>query len=111
VIGTTAAPRRFTWLVPLVVNGVFGYLAVLPLGVVWYFLVNHPLAALGLTERDPTDNDGILPHLILLAGVGLFFALWAAVNLVVRALSRLPASFYWPASVALLLGPFILLSW
>ncbi|WP_433351621.1 hypothetical protein ACQP25_01160 [Microtetraspora malaysiensis] len=107
MLDTSASPKRIAWLVPLAVNALFGYLAPLPLGLVWYFLVNYPLAALGLTERDPTDNDGILPHLIVLGGVGLFIALWAVVNLVVRALSRLPARPYWLVSVALLFGPFI----
>ncbi|MFI7539517.1 hypothetical protein [Streptosporangium sp. NPDC049376] len=106
---TSAPPKRIVWLVPFVVNALFGYLAPLPLGLVWYFLANYPLAALGLTERDPTDNDGILPHLILLGGVGIFIALWAALNLAVRALSRLPAKPYWSASVALLLGPFVVI--
>ncbi|MFD0883068.1 hypothetical protein ACFQ08_00600 [Streptosporangium algeriense] len=106
---TSASPRRIAWLAPFAVNALFGYLAPLPLGLVWYFLANYPLAALGLTERDPTDNDGILPHLILLGGVGLFIALWAALNLAVRALSRLPARPYWLVSAALLFGPFVVI--
>ncbi|WP_329088275.1 hypothetical protein [Streptosporangium sp. NBC_01469] len=106
---TVAPPRRIAWLAPLAVNILFGCLAPFPLFLVWYFLANYPLAALGLTERDPTDNDGILPHLIMLGGVGLFVALWAVVNLAVRALSRLPARSYWLVSVALFFGPFILI--
>ncbi|GLW09704.1 hypothetical protein Misp01_48330 [Microtetraspora sp. NBRC 13810] len=102
--GTIASLKRIAWLAPLAVNALFGYLAIVPLFLVWYFLANYPLAALGLTERDPTDNDGILPHLIMLGGVGLFIALWAVVNLAVRALLRLPARSYWLVSVALLLG-------
>jgi hypothetical protein len=106
---TIASPKRIAWLAPIAVNALFGCLVPLPLVVVWYFLANYPLAALGLTERDPTDNDGILPHLILLGGVGLFIALWAVVNLAVRALTRLPALPYWLVSVVLLFGPFILI--
>ncbi|SDI34542.1 hypothetical protein SAMN05421505_14522 [Sinosporangium album] len=104
---TSASPKRVAWLVPLAVNALFGYLAPLPLGLVWYSLANYPLAALGLTQRDPTDNDGILPHLIVFGGVGLFIALWVLVNLAIRELSRLPSWSYWLVSVALLFGPFI----
>lgn len=105
--GTVASPKRIAWLAPLAVNVLFGYLLVLPLSLVWYFLADYPLAALGLTERDPTDNDGILPHLIVLGGVGLFIALWAVINLALRALLRLPARSYWLVSVVLLLGSFV----
>ncbi|MBO4270748.1 hypothetical protein [Microbispora triticiradicis] len=104
---TSASPIRIAWLVPLTVNALFGYLAPLPMGLVWYFLADYPLAALGLTERDPTDNDGILPHLIVLGGVGLFLALWAAINLAVRVLLKLPARSYWLVSIPLLFGPLI----
>ncbi|MFB4269406.1 hypothetical protein [Nonomuraea sp. GTA35] len=106
--GTVASPRRIAWLAPLAVNVLFGYLAVFPLSLVWYYLTNSPLVALGLTERDPTDNDGILGYLIVLGGVGLFIVLWAVVNLALRALLRLPARSYWLVSVAPLFGPFIL---
>jgi hypothetical protein len=106
--GTVASPKRIAWLAPLAVNVLFGYFAVFPLSLVWYYLTNSPLVAQGLTERDPTDNDGILGYLIVLGGVGLFIALWAVVNLALRALLRLPARSYWPVSVALLFGPFIL---
>ena len=106
--GTVASPKRIAWLAPLAVNVLFGYLAAFPLGLVWYYLANYPLVALGLTERDPTDNDGILGHLIVLGGVGLFIALWAVVNRALREILRLPARSYWLVSAALLFGPFIL---
>jgi hypothetical protein len=107
--GVAAPASRLAWLVPLAVNSLFGCLAIFPLGLVWYFLANHPLAALGLTERDPTDNDGIVPHLLVLLVVGVFVALWAAVNWAIRVRSRLPVRLYWLVSAALLLAPSVLI--
>ena len=40
--GTAARPKRVAWLAPLVVNAPFGYVAVLPVSLVWYFLANYP---------------------------------------------------------------------
>ncbi|MFC6085777.1 hypothetical protein [Sphaerisporangium aureirubrum] len=102
-------PSRIAWLAPVAVNIPFGYLAVLPFGFVWYFLAQYPLAALGLTDRDPTDNDGVLPHLVLLTVTGLFLALWTAVNAMVRRRVVLPVRLYWTVAAALLLGPFVLI--
>ena len=54
-------------------------------------------------------NAGILPHLILLGGVGVLIASWAVVNLVdpgTFTIARMP---YWLLSVVLLFGPFILI--
>lgn len=102
-----AAPRpsRVRWIAPFAVNAVLGYVGIIPIGFVWFFLVSRPLAALGLTEGDPTDNDGLLPWLILLAGVGLFFVLWAVANAALRRLSRLPARPYWRMAGLLLIAP------
>ncbi|WP_214105661.1 hypothetical protein [Acrocarpospora catenulata] len=95
------------WLAPISLNTVLGGVGVLPLAFVWMFLAQYPLAALGLTQRDPTDNDGILPWLILLGGVGLFFVLWAVVNKVTCRVTRLPNRRYWPLSVIVSLVPFV----
>ncbi|GAA1020577.1 hypothetical protein Aple_078700 [Acrocarpospora pleiomorpha] len=95
------------WLAPVSVNVVLGSVGVIPLAFVWMFLAQYPLAALGLTERDPTDNDGILPWLVLLGAVGLFFILWTVINKVTRRVTRLPNRSYWWVSVIISLTPFV----
>ncbi|MEO3811422.1 hypothetical protein ABGB17_20715 [Sphaerisporangium sp. B11E5] len=102
-------PRRpVAWVVAIAVNLVAGHLAIFPLESVRYFLTNYPLDALGLTEGDPTDNDGIEAHLFLLTVAALFLTLWTTVNLWIRRRWRLPARLYWPLCTVLLLGPFVL---
>ncbi|WP_067168661.1 hypothetical protein [Microtetraspora niveoalba] len=106
--GVDGRPSRTAWAAPLAVNTVLGYFGTLPLSLTWIFLANYPLAAVGLTQREPTDNDGILPWLIVLGGIGgLCLALWAAVNIAVRRLTKLPARRYWPFSAVVSLIPTI----
>lgn len=47
------------------VNLVLGIPGVVPVWLLSYFAVNWPLAAVGWTQREPTENDGMLPWLLL----------------------------------------------
>ncbi|MFB8772945.1 hypothetical protein [Streptomyces broussonetiae] len=55
-----------TWALPVVLNLAVGVVAVVPLAFLWFFLANFPLAALGLTSREPTENDGMLPWALVM---------------------------------------------
>ncbi|MFH8881195.1 hypothetical protein [Streptomyces californicus] len=93
-------------------NLLLGIPAVVPLFLIWYLLSNYPLAELGWTEREPTENDGILPGLIIAVPVvGVFGIGWALLNLWMR--DRLsagaPASPYWALAATLTLAPYGLL--
>ncbi|WP_328915173.1 MULTISPECIES: hypothetical protein [unclassified Streptomyces] len=103
---TTASASRAAWAVPAAVNTVLGCVGTFPLGLLWTFLADHPLASIGLTHRDPTDNDGVLPWLVLLIlVVGVYCALWAAANIAVRRWTRLPGRPYWVFTVIVTLVP------
>ncbi|MEV0973903.1 hypothetical protein [Microtetraspora glauca] len=105
--GVAGHRARIAWVASLMVNTVFGYFGTIPLGFVWIFLANYPLAAVGLTHRDPTDNDGIFPWLIVLSVVWGFIALWALVNIAIRRFSRLRARPYWTFSAVVALVPVV----
>ncbi|MFE2109931.1 hypothetical protein ACFXAF_29270 [Kitasatospora sp. NPDC059463] len=87
------------------VNLALGVPAVVPVWLLWYFAANWPLAALGWTEGEPTENDGPLPWLVLCGPVVLASAaLWWLAN---TGLRRRCASgwVYWPVSAGLTLVP------
>ncbi|MEV6982907.1 hypothetical protein AB0M95_16820 [Sphaerisporangium sp. NPDC051017] len=109
--GTAVRQPYIAWLPPAVVNLIFGCIGVFPLGFLWIFLSEYPLAALGVTERNPTNNDGFYPWLILLvAGVGSFIAVWAGINFLLWRALKLHRRCYWVASAILLLAPFTVLA-
>jgi hypothetical protein len=58
-------------------NLLMGVPGVVPVWMLWYFAVNWPLEALGRTVREPTENDGMLPWLLLFRpGIALSALLW-----------------------------------
>ncbi|MER5354338.1 hypothetical protein ABT093_28915 [Kitasatospora sp. NPDC002551] len=93
------------------VNLVMGLPAVVPLFLLWYFAANWPLAALGWTEGEPTENDGPLPWLVLCGPVVVACAaLWWLANDALRRRSGRSGRtgggwFYWPVSAGLTLVP------
>ncbi len=100
------APSAMSWVAPVAANLVLGCLAVLPFNLVWAFLADYPLAAAGLTSREPTDNDGITPWLLVLAVVlGVLVPVWVGLNRVLNRRGGLPGRRYWPVCVAVLLAP------
>ncbi|GAB2724247.1 hypothetical protein [Kitasatospora kifunensis] len=94
------------WAAPVTVNLALGYLAVFPLSMLVVFAMNFPLAWLGLTSRDPNEDDGALPWVVLLGVMfALLLALWWLANLAVRKLSGLRVPRYWAVSAVLLVLP------
>lgn len=92
------------------VNLVLGIPGVVPVWLLSYFAVNWPLAAVGWTQREPTENDGMLPWL-LLGGpvVALFALLWWLANRPLRRRTALDPRLYWPVSALMTLVPSITL--
>ena len=98
-------------LTPIGVNLLLGIPAVVPLFLVWYTMSNGPLASLGWTQREPTENDGILPMLIVtVPALCLYGLIWGLINVWMRRRTAVPASWYWPACAAASLVPFCLLA-
>ncbi|MBE1491500.1 hypothetical protein [Plantactinospora soyae] len=94
--------------VPIGVNVLLGIPAIIPLFLAWYLMVNGPLAALGWTQRDPNESDGMLLWLVIAAPVFcLFGAIWGLVNLGMRRRTAVPAPQYWLTSVAASFVPYI----
>ncbi|SDT12332.1 hypothetical protein SAMN05216371_1341 [Streptomyces sp. TLI_053] len=94
------------------VNLLLGLPAVVPVWLLWYFAVNWPLAELGWTRREPTENDGVLPWLMLAVPVlAVFAAVWWPANHLLRRRRRHRyadpgrAGAYWTTSALLTLVP------
>ncbi len=91
-------------------NVLLGCVAVVPIWLLYHFLSNYPLAALGLTQREPTDNDGILPWLLVLVPVLAGFVLsWLWLNSRLRRGTGLRVGPYWTVSVMLVVLPTMVL--
>ncbi|WP_306213718.1 hypothetical protein [Actinoplanes sp. RD1] len=89
------------------VNLLLGVVAVVPLFLIWYALSNGPLADLGWTRGEPTENDGMLIWWLLAAvSSGGFLSVWGLINVWARRRVAVPGSRYWPACVAASLVPF-----
>lgn len=96
-------------------NLAMGVPAIVPIWLTWFYLSSWPLAAVGLTDRSPTENDGFLiPSLIILPVILLSAFGWAgAGHLLRRRLGPLPPGPFWLVSTvgvflptcALILGP------
>ncbi|MFI7359220.1 hypothetical protein ACIBTP_35480 [Streptomyces avidinii] len=100
------------WWTAVGVNLLLGIPGVVPVWLLWYLAVNWPLAALGWTEREATENDGVLPWLVIAAPVVLVFALlWWLTNRALRRRRTAPAfRLYWPVcALATLLPSFALM--
>ncbi|MFJ2557331.1 MULTISPECIES: hypothetical protein [unclassified Streptomyces] len=99
-------------LTSVAVNLLLGVPAVVPIFLCWYFASNWPLAALGWTRGEPTENDGMLPWFLLGAPVTVGFALlWWLANYPVRRRVPLDSRLYWPAGALLTLAPtFVLMA-
>ncbi|MEU9607552.1 hypothetical protein [Streptomyces sp. NPDC048057] len=108
--GGSAPPTRgaaaLAWVVPVLFNLVLGLLAVVPLWLSIYLAVNYPLAELGLTEREPTENDGVLPGLTLLVPLmGGLLGLWYLIGKLMRRGPLRAARAYWWVGGAMALLP------
>ncbi|WP_431780614.1 hypothetical protein [Streptomyces chumphonensis] len=93
------------WLAAVTVNLLLGVLAIVPLWLLWYFAINWPLQAVGLTDGAPTENDGMLPWLLVPAPILLLFtAFWVVVNLLVKKADAASRA-YWVVSAGATLLP------
>lgn len=83
-------------LIPIAVNLLLGIPAIIPMFLAYYVMSNGPLAALGWTQREPTENEGTLVLLLGTAPVFcLFGSTWGLVNLWMRPKVPVPAFQYW----------------
>ena len=77
--------RTWSLLIPVGANLLLGIPAVIPLFLTEYVLVNGPLADLGWTQREPTENDGMLGWLIfLIPAYCVVGPSWALINVWMR---------------------------
>ncbi|PJE96574.1 hypothetical protein CUT44_18695 [Streptomyces carminius] len=88
------------------VNLLLGVPAVVPVWLLWQFAANWPLAALGWTRGEPTENDGMLPWFLFAGPVVVAFALvWWLVNRAVARRARLRGGPYWAVAAVTVLVP------
>ncbi|MCU7822078.1 hypothetical protein [Kitasatospora sp. DSM 101779] len=107
----TARPGRGRWTAAVLANLLAGCLGVPALFVLLLFVRSYPLAWLGLGSRDPNDNDGILPWILLLGLlITAFLSVWVLVNLLVARLTGLGGRRFWWTGAALCLVPTALLA-
>ncbi|WP_031047018.1 hypothetical protein [Streptomyces sp. NRRL F-5650] len=94
------------WGAPFLVNLLLGVPAVVPVYLVWYVLANGPLAEYGGPMRNPTENDGMLPMLVVVFPVVVLFGLiWWLVNEPLRRRTSLAPRSFWLLCVLVPLWP------
>lgn len=96
-----------TWAAPIAVNLILGLIAIIPLWGLILFAINFLLAGLDLTQREPTENDGMLPWLMILVPMwAVLLALWLPANAAMRRKrGTVNGGHYWTASSLLCLLP------
>ncbi|WP_218040118.1 hypothetical protein [Actinomadura sp. WMMB 499] len=102
------ANKGQAWKIPVALgmNFLLGIPAIVPIWLLWYVAANWPLAAVGLTQRSPTENDGMLPALVLLVPiVGLSVSVWWLANRAVARGTRLRGRTYWTVCAVATLLP------
>ncbi|MFJ8695700.1 hypothetical protein [Streptomyces roseolilacinus] len=83
------------------VNLLLGVPGVVPVWLVWYWASNWPLAGLGWTQGEPTENDGMLPWFMVATPVLVLFGLaWWLVNRPVRRRAEVSGRLYWSVGAA-----------
>ncbi|MER6255425.1 hypothetical protein ABT224_29145 [Streptomyces sp. NPDC001584] len=97
---------RRRWWIAAGVNLLMGVPAVVPVWLLWYLAVNGPLAELGWTVREPTENDGMMLWLVIVVPVvTAFVLLWWLANHFVRRRNTAAARVYWPVCALMTLVP------
>ncbi|WP_328963295.1 hypothetical protein [Streptomyces virginiae] len=81
-----------------------GVPAVVPVWLLWYIAVNGPLAELGWTVSEPTENDGTM-LVILVPIVTASALLWWLANHFVRRWNTAAARVYRPVCALVTLVP------
>lgn len=91
-------------------NCLLGIPGAIPVWLVWYFFVNWPLAAIGWTVQDPSENDGALPWFIFGGPIVVGFTLcWWFANRSIRRRSPISSPWYWATSLLVTLVPTVVL--
>ncbi|MFH8257040.1 hypothetical protein [Streptomyces roseolus] len=99
--------RMRSLLVPAGVNILLGIPGIVPFFLVWYFLSNGPLAAIGWTQQDPNENDGMLLWLVIVVPVlGIFALVWGLVNAWLSRRTPVGKAGYWLVCAAAVLVPY-----
>ncbi|MEU4263368.1 hypothetical protein [Streptomyces sp. NPDC025273] len=101
----------WTWLPAAVgVNVLLGIPGVVPIWLLWHYASNGPLADIGWTRREATENDGMLLWLLIVVPVNAAFLLvWWLANRPVRHRVALDPRVYWPAGALMALVPTFIL--
>lgn len=93
-------------LIAVALNLLLAIPAVVPLFLLWYYASNGPLADLGWTQREPTENDGMLLWLVIVVPVVVGFTLlWWLANYPVWRRIPLDSRLYWMASALMTVLP------
>ncbi|NEA44330.1 hypothetical protein G3I76_34260 [Streptomyces sp. SID11233] len=84
-----------SWPAPLAVNVLLGIPGIVPIWLVYYIAANGPLSALHLAGSNPTENDGVLPWVVVAGPVLLLFVLiWWLANRPLRRRTTMTAGSY-----------------
>ncbi|MGL3806985.1 hypothetical protein ACSYDW_12900 [Paeniglutamicibacter sp. R2-26] len=93
------------------VNVLLGIPGIVPLFMAWYIAASWPLEALGLTQRDPTENDGIFPALVAFGpAIAASVLVWWMVNRWLRPRAVTSGRAFWATAVVANLLPCFMLS-
>ncbi|MFF2136020.1 hypothetical protein [Streptomyces sp. NPDC058193] len=105
--GGTDAARPWGWRLTAVgINLALGVPGIVPVWLIWYVLANGPLAEGGWTQREPTENDGMMLWLVIVVPVvAVFGLLWWLANDSVSRRAAVDPRLYWTAGGLLTLVP------
>lgn len=84
-----------------------GVPGIVPIWLTWVYLSNWPIAAVGLTDRSPTENDGFVVFSLIFLPILTLSALgWAGVgHLLRRCTGPLSPGPFWLISTTAVLVP------
>lgn len=106
IMNMNTGRMRRQWWTTAAANLVMGVPCVVPVWLLWYVAVNGPLAELGWTVREPTENDGMLLWLVIAVSVvTAFVLLWWLANDFLRRWNTAAARVYWPVCALVTLVP------
>ena len=92
-------------------NVLLGIPGLVPLSMAWYIAASWPLDALGLTQRDPTENDGILPVLVVFGpAMAASVLVWWLANRWLRPRAVTSGKAFWATAIGANLLPCFILA-
>ena len=92
-------------------NVLLGIPGLVPLSMAWYIAASWPLDALGLTQRDPTENDGILPVLVVFGpAMAASVLVWWLANRWLRPRAVTSGKVFWATAIGANLLPCFILA-